>query len=527
MEKVQLLPHQSKALEAIQSAFLSGQKYMVVEMATGTGIISVLIKTLEFLLATQGKKILVVVKHLSIKEQLINELSTKYGHIDESIVIETEQKIIKNYKENIREEDVVVFYDIVISKKLYDSLSCKSKTVIVFSLNDNQFIQNSEDTRRLFTPKETIYSYTFKDAISDGYITPAMNANARSFAFELYSRRLLQEFGFTQVDCLNNSNCNVWDLVLEKDKNKIWVECKAYKSQVVSPSVANELLKTLVMRKLKQEVAPEDEILLIVSSSIPTFKKDELYKRHKIIVWDIENLVFYSKDNALLLKQLSQIAYFPIENIIGQPSAETKWAKLFSVCGEDKNVKSAKEETTNSNLLINRLTNCAAGRKNSREYEEVCEDIIRHLFEATYFNRLTSQHKTKDEHFRMDLIGSLKTTDKKDSIHPFWQMLVQHYNSHFVVFEFKNYSKKIDQNLIYTTEKYLFDAALRNVAFIISKNGFSKSAKFAAEGCLKEHGKLILDITQNDLIEMLEKSSNNPSDYLLTKLEDFLMGISK
>ena len=91
----------------------------------------------------------------------------------------------------------------------------------------------------------------------------------------------------------------------------------------------------------------------------------------------------------------------------------------------------------------------------------------------------------------------------------------------------KNYSKEIDQNLIYITEKYLFDAALRNVAIIISRKGFSKSAKFAAEGCLKEHGKLILDITNEDLTKMLELRSDQAADYFLDKLEEFLMGISK
>ena len=128
----------------------------------------------------------------------------------------------------------------------------------------------------------------------------------------------------------------------------------------------------------------------------------------------------------------------------------------------------------------------------------------------------------------MDLIGALKINQvNEESMHPLWKMLVQHYNSHFVVFEFKNYSKPIDQNLIYITEKYLFDAALRSVAFIISRKGFSKSAKFAAEGCLKEHGKLILDVTEEDLVKMLESKSDEAADYLLTKLEEFLMGISK
>ncbi len=174
------------------------------------------------------------------------------------------------------------------------------------------------------------------------------------------------------------------------------------------------------------------------------------------------------------------------------------------------------------------MSDCEPGRSHSSGYEKLCEQIIRTLFEANYFNRLTSQHKTKDKHFRMDLIGSLKINqNNEESMHPLWQMLVQHYNSHFVVFEFKNCSEEVDQNLIYITEKYLFDAALRNVAIIISRKGFSDSAKFAAEGCLKEHGKLILSLTDKDLVEMLKVRSDEAADFLLKKLEEFLMGISK
>ncbi len=195
---------------------------------------------------------------------------------------------------------------------------------------------------------------------------------------------------------------------------------------------------------------------------------------------------------------------------------------------KDEIVCEAEKEVSETSDLIRKLKDCKSGKKYSGDYENICEEIIRTLFEADYFNRLTRQHKTKDECFRMDLIGSLKINQSnKESMHPLWQMLVQHYNSHFVVFEFKNYSKEIDQNLIYITEKYLFDAALRNVAFIISRKGFSRSAKFAAEGCLKEHGKLILDVTEEALVKMLEATSDEAADLLLVKLEEFLMGISK
>lgn len=81
--------------------------------------------------------------------------------------------------------------------------------------------------------------------------------------------------------------------------------------------------------------------------------------------------------------------------------------------------------------------------------------------------------------------------------------------------------------MIYISEKYLFDAALRNVVIIISRKGFSKSAEFAAQGCLKEHGKLILDLTDKDLIEMLKLGNDAAADFILQKLEIFLMSISK
>ena len=41
------------------------------------------------------------------------------------------------------------------------------------------------------------------------------------------------------------------------------------------------------------------------------------------------------------------------------------------------------------------------------------------------------------------------------------------------------------------------------MAIIISREGFSKNAETAARGCLKENGKLIIDITDNDLIQMI------------------------
>lgn len=422
----------------------------------------------------------------------------------------------------------MIFDETDVSESIYEILNCNEKTVIVFTA------KYTNKPHRFFTPKEVVFSYTYQQAVDEGYITPAMDVRAFGPAVEVFSKQLLEEFGYAQINAPSKTQDHGWDLVVEKDKQRIWIECKSYKSQVVSPSAANSLLNSIVWKRMQQKIPKEELILLIVFSKIPSFQKDVIYDRHRIAVWDIENLVFYSKSNPTLLKLLSQITYFPIDHIEGkrfdilEPAELSLPSKKEEGVPKEEILQEAKKEQSETESLIQSLRDCEAVQETFGKYEDVCEKIIRKLFEANYFNRLTSQHKTNDKHFRMDLIGSLKINQSnKESMHPLWQMLMQHYNSHFVVFEFKNYSEEIDQNLIYITEKYLFDAALRNVAIIISHKGFSESAKFAAEGCLKEHGKLILDIMNKDLIKMLELKSDKVADHILDKLEDFLMGISK
>ncbi len=96
-------------------------------------------------------------------------------------------------------------------------------------------------------------------------------------------------------------------------------------------------------------------------------------------------------------------------------------------------------------------------------------------------------------------------------------------------FEFKNYSDKITQKEIYTTERYLYSKALRNVAIIIAKNGFDENSIWAAKGSLRENGKLILPITPDDLKQMLELKSKqeDPSECLLNKIDSFLAELEK
>ena len=105
---------------------------------------------------------------------------------------------------------------------------------------------------------------------------------------------------------------------------------------------------------------------------------------------------------------------------------------------------------------------------------------------------------------------------------------MQFFNTKFVVFEFKNYSEELSQNLIFITSKYLYPAALRNVAFVVSRHGIDTNSETIITSKIKDERKLIIRLTDKDLLIMvaLKDEGKEPSDYLLEKVENLLMSLS-
>ncbi len=207
------------------------------------------------------------------------------------------------------------------------------------------------------------------------------------------------------------------------------------------------------------------------------------------------------------------------------PITPIKPIDLRLFCSYEKS-EFKEEETVTSQAInfIKQLQDISPGNsdKNDKKYQDLCVKIIKFLFESE-FTKVSEQDTTEDKMFRRDLLCGIKGSSE------FWKILIQHYNSRFIVFEFKNYEEEINQNLVYITGKYLYNAALRNVAIIISRKGFSYNAHKLSLGMLIGEEKLIIDLNDDDIITMLRMKADEqePSDYLLNKLEDFLMSISK
>ena len=472
----------------------------------------VLLKTVEYLLGNYASKLLIIVQSGTDKEQLRRLFShyTDYINICESSIdIKTIYSVSRSLEIIENTYQFIISYNLIESNQYYETLIKGQNTVIAFRQHNSKSLPT----------RDVVFTYSMTDAVIDGSISSAVDPQLYDFVVESFCTKLLKKFNCNPINAATNEKNKFLDFRFFNEKKTIWVQYKNYKSEDISPNEINIVLKNILWNKSKHIIPQEDIILLILFGNVPGIDRKVLYEKYKIIIWDISNLVFYTQDDQFLSKELSRLTYFPIDEIAGEPAEAWNFTTIsipdtiedFSVISDE---------------YINKLKNCKPGKTNSKEYEEICEEIIRYLFSDAFYH-ISSQHRTEDKHFRMDLICSLKGINKK--AHAFWQLLAQHYNTRFIVFEFKNYSTTIDQNLIYITEKYLFNPALRNVAIIISRKGFSESALFASAGCLKEHGKLILNITDNDLIEMLEskKSGDTATTILMEKFEKFVMSISK
>ena len=161
---------------------------------------------------------------------------------------------------------------------------------------------------------------------------------------------------------------------------------------------------------------------------------------------------------------------------------------------------------------------------NAAAYEKLCTRTLMRLFaeDLTLWNEQTNSNGNL---YRFDLICKIKRDNHKD----FWEMAERYFNSKYIIFEFKNYTGKVTQKEVYTTVRYLYPTALRRVAIIISPNGIDDHADRAIRGALRDEGKLIISLTNEDLVEMLrmKKDGEDPADYLSDKLDALLIDLEK
>ncbi|MGG7177217.1 DEAD/DEAH box helicase family protein [Clostridium paraputrificum] len=532
LNSIELRSYQKLSIKAIIDAFSKGDRKVSLSLATGTGkyyTMNILVKILLEQLAVN--RVLYLVSERMVAEQIserlrIKDLFSVKSHIkeynNESILVTTYSDFLANMS-----VDVMQSFDLILCDKA-ESVK-NDKYNIFFSQSQAYFIglMSSEkkniEANYWFKDACYVYQYTIEKAINDGYINPRMSDGSTTKFIESVFKYL----GYRNIKLdvpfkLSDSRTVRPDLVIEENNELIILEVKTYRGRY-NPNeiIRNAINQLLSYKDIVGRIENEKEIklCLVLLCEVGEDIKEKYFNDHNIYIWDISNIIYICQENKELMSNLGDNVFYSISDIL--PHQPLFWRALNS----KSNIKLKENKTLKEfDEFKKRLMNCKSGKikKADLEYEKICTDIIKYLFESE-FTKISSQHRTSDDVFRMDLLCGLKGSTE------FWKFLIRHYNTKFVVFEYKNYGEQISQNLVYITEKYLFNAALRNVAIIVSRKGFDKNAQKAALGCLKENGKLIIDLTDEDLISMLRLKidGEEASDYILSNVEDILMKVSK
>jgi hypothetical protein len=292
------------------------------------------------------------------------------------------------------------------------------------------------------------------------------------------------------------------------------VEVKYYRTARAQVSLLETAAARLVDFVTQREAGKG---MLVVSSVIPGPVRTALEEKYGLAFVDRTDLFLWAERFPETLDELHAI----LEDDDGPEDARS---------GRDPNAarfkgmprRSTTRPITTGADLCRELGGLQRGKKMWRSYESLCERILRYLFPSD-LHGWHKQKRTDDGINRYDYVCRIR------SAKAFWRFLIENLNSRYVLFEFKNYSARVKQGQVLTTEKYLLERGLRRVAILITRAGADKGATAMIQGAMREHGKLVLVIDDAHVCEMLHMRDRgeDPSDALFDLADEFLLTLPR
>ncbi|MFC2951886.1 hypothetical protein ACFOOP_08090 [Marinicaulis aureus] len=295
-------------------------------------------------------------------------------------------------------------------------------------------------------------------------------------------------------------------------------EVKIYRTVIVPAAPILRAAKILDTVRAEEKA---ERGFLVVGNAIAEPVHERIKSEHPALLFlDIKFLNYLVQDDPELAAKLD--SFVQTKSAFSEPSSQEK--EIAPVEIDLKNIQGLggllKIPTAVLNpgvKLAQNLSEISPG-KPWREFENACLEALKYIFQDDLVS-WSSQNSTETGMSRFDAIARVS------SRHDFWNSIVTEFGSRYIIFEFKNHADKIKQGEVYTTEKYLYRTALRSMAVIISPFGPDPNALTACRRALREHGKLIINLTVSDLKSMLTAKDNGDDQnaILVDLLDDFLM----
>ena len=350
-----------------------------------------------------------------------------------------------------------------------------------------------------------------------------------SFQFEDFAERFFRHYDIVterEVRVPFNQRAQKLDLLLtSKTGAQAAVEVKLYRTLNAPKNSVRRAIEQLLAGARAANLT--NKILLTNSRIDSEIRSYALLADKNLVIYDYDLLKDFCLGFPTLSDEFDRICRAAFEYLNTPITPDDEHTEKVEFLGEKRQATPTAINTTpppqiGKNLCM-KLRGTKKGRgQPAREYELLCEEILKYAFDD-HLTAWKPQKKSKTNLHRFDLIARIA------SDHDFWNALISDYRSRYIIFEFKNYTKKITQSEVYSTEKYLMPLAMRGMAIILARMGADKNANAVMAGALRDGGKLMMCLTDDDLCEMLHlRDSGDDATRVLThKLDEILQELER
>ncbi len=332
--------------------------------------------------------------------------------------------------------------------------------------------------------------------------------------FEDLVRRILQANNF-EVAVHSPRGDKGFDFIAQLAGETWAIEVKYYRTARAQPALI-EAAATRVVGNGKDADARKG--MLVVSCFLTGELRNALEQKFSITFVDQVDLRNWCTAHPDLSEELDAL----LEANPSQPQATDPSRLSPATHSKPINDLPARVPDTRGTELCQELKSINRGKKSWAKYEKTCEKVLKYLF-PNDLHGWHSQKRTDDGLNRYDYVCRVRPTTE------FWKFVIDHLDSRYILFEFKNYSGKIKQGQILTTEKYLLERGLRRMAIIMTRAGADKHAIAMTQGAMREHGKLMLIVDDEKVCDMLhmKERGEDPTDCLFEIADNFLLTLPR
>jgi hypothetical protein len=332
--------------------------------------------------------------------------------------------------------------------------------------------------------------------------------------FEDLVRRILEANNF-HITTNSVRGDRGFDLLADFENESWAIEVKYYRTARAQPSLIDAAAARLAINGV---AAQAQKGMLVVSCILPAELRDALEQKFSITFVDQIDLRIWCKSHPVLAEELDTL----LEASPSEPQAIRPTRDEPTRSSKPLGGVPPQRRDTRGTELCKELKSINKGKASWAQYEKVCEKILKYLF-PNDLHGWHSQKRTDDGLNRYDYVCRVRPTTE------FWKFVIDHLDSRYVLFEFKNYSGKIKQGQILTTEKYLLERGLRRMAIIMTRVGAEPHAVAMTQGAMREHGKLMLIVNDEKVCEMLhmKERGEDPTDSLFEVADDFLLTLPR